>query len=90
MILSVTNLQEAYAKSLLVDRTKLGKARHSGDVLGTHRILLEAYATDVRPLCATVREDLGTSADPLSTFRQSGYIEKVIEERKEGTQAGWS
>jgi len=89
MILSVTNLQEAYAKALLVDRSMLTDARHSGDVLGAHRVLLDAYATDVRPLCAKVREDLGASADPVAAFRQSGYLERVVEERKEGVQAGW-
>jgi len=90
MILSVTNLQEAYAKALLVDRPTLDEARRSGDVLRAHRTLLDAYATDVRPLCARVREDLGASADPISDFRSSGYMERVTEERKEGTQAGWS
>ena len=90
MILSVTNLQEAYAKALLVDRPTLDEARRSGDVLRAHRNLLDAYATDVWPLCARVREDLGASADPISDFRSSGYLERVTEERKEGTQAGWS
>jgi L-rhamnose isomerase/sugar isomerase len=89
MILSVTNLQEAYAKALLVDRPSLDAARHSGDVLGAHRLLLEAYATDVRPLCAKVREDLGGSPDPVSAFRESGYLEKVVNERGEGVGAGW-
>ena len=90
MILSLTNLQEAYAKALLVDRQTLQNARRSGDVLGAHRILLNAYNTDVRPLCAKVREDLGASPDPVAAFRQSGYAEKVTEERKEGAGAGWS
>jgi len=53
-------------------------------------ILLEAYATDVRPLCAKVREDLGGVADPISAFEASGYGEKVAEERGEGADAGWS
>jgi L-rhamnose isomerase/sugar isomerase len=43
----------------------------------------------VRPLCAKVRENLGGSADPISTFRQSGYLETAAEKRKEGAQAGW-
>jgi L-rhamnose isomerase/sugar isomerase len=90
MILSVTNLQEAYAKALLVDRQALDEARHSGDILRAHRGLLDAYATDVRPLCARAREDLGASADPIAAFRESGYLERVMEERKEGVQAGWS
>ena len=49
MILSVTNLQEAYAKALLVDREALREAQRAGDVLGGHRVLLDAYSTDVRP-----------------------------------------
>src|SRR5918993_5868821 len=89
MILSVTNLQEAYAKALLVDRRALTESQLSGDVLAAHRILLDAYSTDVRPLCAKVREDLGGSADPVADFRQSGHLEKATEERKEGAQAGW-
>ena len=90
MILSLTNLQEAYARALLVDRQTLRNARRSGDVLAAHRILLDAYNTDVRALCAKVREDLGASPDPVAAFRQSGYAEKVTEERKEGAGAGWS
>ena len=89
MILSVTNLQEAYAKALLVDREALREAQGAGDVLGGHRVLLDAYSTDVRLLCAKVREELGGSAEPLAAFRASGYLERVMEERKEGAQAGW-
>jgi L-rhamnose isomerase/sugar isomerase len=89
MILSVTNLQEAYAKALLVNREALREAQSAGDVLGGHRVLLGAYSTDVRPLCAKVREDLGGSVDPIAAFRASGYLERVTEERKEGAQAGW-
>ncbi|CAN5885584.1 L-rhamnose isomerase [soil metagenome] len=90
MILSVMNLQEAYARALLIDRAALAEARYSGDVLGAHRLLLDPYATDVRPLCAKVREDLGGAADPISAFKQSGYAEKAAEERGEGAGAGWS
>ncbi|BBL79161.1 L-rhamnose isomerase [Rubrobacter xylanophilus] len=89
MILSVMNLQEAYAKALLVDREALREARRSGDVLSAHRVLLDAYSADVRPLCAKLREDLGGSADPVAAFRASGYLERVAEERREGRPAGW-
>ncbi len=90
MILSVMNLQEAYAKALLVDLTTLQEARHAGDVLAAHRILLDAYATDVRPMCAGVRGDLGASADPIADFRSSGYLDTVVKKRKEGAQVGWN
>lgn len=89
MLLSVTNLQEAYAKALLVDRAALAQARGSGDVLGAHRLLLDAYNTDVRPLCAKAREDLGAAANPTAAFHESGYAEKVAEERGKGSGAGW-
>jgi L-rhamnose isomerase / sugar isomerase len=90
MLLSVMNLQEAYAKALVVDRTALKEARGAGDVLGAHRIHLDAYATDVRPLCARVRETLGGASDPVAAFQQSKYAQKVAEERGEGAGAGWS
>ncbi len=89
MILSVTTLQEAYAKALIVDREALRYAQRSGDVLRAHRVLLDAYDTDVRTICAKVREDLGGAADPVEAFRASGYLERVAEERREGAQAGW-
>jgi L-rhamnose isomerase / sugar isomerase len=90
MILSVMNLQEAYAKALLIDWPALDAARASGDVLGAHRILLDAFQTDVRPICARARVDLGASADPIRAFRESGYLERTIAERGAGSGAGWS
>ena len=90
MLLSVMNLQEAYAKALLVDRATLTEARSAGDVIGAHRTLLDAYATDVRPLCARVRETLGGASDPIAAFQESKYAGKVAEERGEGAGAGWN
>jgi L-rhamnose isomerase/sugar isomerase len=90
MLLSVVNLQDAYAKALLVDARALAEARASGDVLGAHRALLRAYHTDVRPLCARVREKLGGAADPIETFRASGYLERARRERTGGVQASWT
>jgi L-rhamnose isomerase / sugar isomerase len=81
MVLSVLNLQEAYAKALHVDRTALAEAQANGDVLGGHELLLDAFATDVRPLCAQVRERLGAAADPIAELRASGYAQRRAEER---------
>ena len=55
MIQSVMNIQTAYAKALLVDEKRLAEAQREGDVLGAHRVLLEAFETDVRPLLARLR-----------------------------------
>ncbi len=77
MVMSVTNLQEAYAKALLVDRAALAAAQQQGDVIGAHALLQEAFATDVRPLCAKVREERGAAADPLAELRAGGYVERA-------------
>jgi len=81
MVLSVVNLQEAYAKALLVDRAALAAAQAAGDVLAGHGALLDAYRTDVRPLCAKVRAGLGAAEDPVAALRASGYVEKISRER---------
>src|SRR5918997_1119737 len=81
MVLSVVNLQEAYAKALLVDRTALRDAQQAGDVLGAHEVLLDAYRTDVRPLCARARAALGAAEDPIAALRASGYAERRAAER---------
>jgi L-rhamnose isomerase / sugar isomerase len=81
MVLSVVTLQQAYAKALLVDRVRLADAQAAGDVLGGHEILLEAFETDVRPLCARVRAGLGAAEDPVAAHRASGYAERVAGER---------
>jgi L-rhamnose isomerase / sugar isomerase len=81
MIQSVMNIQTAYAKALLVDDERLGAAQRSGDVLGAHRVLLEAFETDVRPLLARLREDLGVDPDPVEAFRRGGHAERLARER---------
>jgi L-rhamnose isomerase/sugar isomerase len=81
MVLSVVNLQEAYAKSLLIDRGVLATAQRDGDVLAGHELLLDAYNTDVRPLCAKVRAELGASADPLDELRSSRRATRMADER---------
>jgi len=81
MVLSVVNLQEAYAKALLVDRERLRVAQAAGDVLAGHETLLDAFRTDVRPLCARARGQLGAAEDPVEALRTSGYAEHMAAER---------
>jgi L-rhamnose isomerase/sugar isomerase len=88
-IRSVMNVQEATAKALLVDRDALRERQEAGDVLGAHGVLMDAYNTDVRPLLAEVREEMDLDPDPLAAYARSGYAERIIELRAEGSQAGW-
>lgn len=86
MILSVLNCQTAYAKALLVNRKALREAQANGDVLRAHRILMEAYDTDVRPLLAQVRHEMNLHPDPIAAFRADNYAQKTAAER--GTAGG--
>jgi L-rhamnose isomerase/sugar isomerase len=81
MIQSVMNIQMAYAKALLVDVERLAKAQRAGDVLGGHRVLMDAYETDVRPLLGRMRQQLGVADDPVAAFRDAGYADVLARER---------
>ena len=81
MIQSVMNIQTAYAKALLVDESRLAAAQRESDVLGAHRVLLEAFETDVRPLVARLRAEVGVEPDPVEAFRRGGYAERLAHER---------
>jgi L-rhamnose isomerase / sugar isomerase len=81
MIQSVSNIQTAYAKALLVDEERLSAAQREGDVLGAHRVLLEAFENDVRPLLVRLRGELGVDPDPVEAFRRGGYGERLARER---------
>jgi L-rhamnose isomerase/sugar isomerase len=88
-IRSVMNVQEATAKALLVDADALAKAQQSGDVLGAHAVLMDAFSTDVRPLLAELRSEQGLDPDPMAAYAASGYAERIVAERVGGQQAGW-
>jgi L-rhamnose isomerase/sugar isomerase len=82
MVLSIVNLQEAYAKALLVDRDALRAAQQDGDVLLGHEILLDAFRTDVRDVCARARAAAGAAENPVAAHRESRYAQQMAEERR--------
>jgi L-rhamnose isomerase/sugar isomerase len=88
MLLSVLNCQEAYAKALLVDREALKERQRAQDVLGAHRLLKDAFATDVRPLLAQVRREMGLHPDPMAAYKASDYPQKIVQERSGSGHAG--
>ena len=88
-IRSVMNVQEATAKALLIDAAALAAAQQAGDVLGANAAFMDAYNTDVRPLLAGLREDMGLDPDPIAAYQRSGYADKIIADRVGGTPASW-
>ncbi len=81
MIQSVMNIQETYAKALVVDRKALEEAQKAGDVIGAESVLKDAFFTDVKPVLAAAREEMGLDPDPIRAYRESGYQEKIEKER---------
>jgi L-rhamnose isomerase / sugar isomerase len=89
VIRSVLNLQEAFAKALLVDLAALSAAQLSGDVLEANRLLKDAYDTDVRPLLSQARAQAGLAEDPYRAYLDSGEERRRVEARMGGVAAGW-
>jgi len=81
MIQSVVNIQTAYAKALIVDREALRAAQLEGDVLGAHRVLTDAFETDVRPILEQLRAERGLPADPVVAYRSEGHEQRLARER---------
>ena len=89
VIRSVMNVQEATAKALIVDAEALATAQREGDVLSANGVVMDAYNTDVRPMLARLREDMGLDPDPVAAYKRSGYAEQIVKNRVGGEAAGW-
>ncbi len=42
---------------------------------------MDAFATDVRPLLAELREEQGLDGDPMAAYLRSGYADRIAAER---------
>jgi L-rhamnose isomerase/sugar isomerase len=89
VIRSVMNMQEAFAKALLVDLPALRQAQASGDVLEANRLLKDSYDTDVRGILARARAEAGLPEDPYRAYLASGEQHQREETRVGGVGAGW-
>lgn len=88
MLLSVINCQIAYAKALIVDRKTLREQQMNGDILGAHQTLMDAYLTDVRPLLAAARLEMGVPEEPIAAYRADDYAQRVASQRASAADAG--
>jgi L-rhamnose isomerase/sugar isomerase len=77
LMLSACDVQRAYAQAQLVSRKALSAAQTANDALAATGELRLAYRTDVEPILAMARLELGGAIDPLSAYRASKYREKV-------------
>lgn len=90
LMASAVEIQRAFVQASLIDRELLEAAQNGSDVMLGHRIVKQAFITDVSPILAEARRRKGGAIDPLSLYRASGYRSHKAVERPpvEGTSAG--
>ena len=88
-IRSVMNVQEATREGAARRPRRAGRRAGRRRRARRQRRVMDAFNTDVRPLLAELREELGLHADPMAALRASGYFEQIVAERVGGAQAGW-
>ncbi|MCB4806743.1 sugar isomerase [Tamlana sp. 62-3] len=81
LLQSLEAIQEAFAKALLIDQNKLKNAQLNNDIVTCQEILHDAYRTDVRPLVAKARLNLGGAINPIETYRALNVRNQLIKER---------
>jgi L-rhamnose isomerase / sugar isomerase len=82
LVMSATELVRAYVQALLVDREALAQHQERNDALMALQALKEAFTCDVSPILAMARRRAGGAIDPVAAFRESGYREAKVNERR--------
>lgn len=82
MIETVTTAQELFVKASLVDHGELELLQAKGEIVDAERLLKKAFGTDISGLLGEWRRGRGMAEDPLSAFRESGYLQQISKERK--------
>ena len=81
MLQTVTMAQMLFSKAAVVDYETLADAQQKCDLVRAESVLQDAFATDVRPAIQEWRESKGLPQDPMTAFRESGYLERITQER---------
>jgi L-rhamnose isomerase/sugar isomerase len=72
----------AHARALVVDRDALAEHQRANDVIMGFNTLRRAYDTDVTPILAMARYELGGAIDPIATYRASEWRVRQAQVRK--------
>ena len=83
MVQTVVTAQELFLKAALVDREKLAELQSETKTVDAEECLRSAFWTDVRPMLRDWRRSRGLPEDPLEALRESGYVERIENERRE-------
>ncbi len=72
----------AHARALVVDRDALAEHQKANDVIMGFNTLRRAYDTDVTPILALARYELGGAIDPIAAYRASEWRMRKAQVRK--------
>jgi L-rhamnose isomerase/sugar isomerase len=82
LINSAAAVAAAHARALSVDRAALAEYQAKNDVLMAFNTVRRAYDTDVSPILAMARYELGGAIDPIATYRASEWRARKAQTRK--------
>ncbi len=83
MIQTVATAEELFVKASLVDHEKLAWHQERCELVDAETCLKDAFSTDVRGAIREWARSKGLPEDPMRAFRESGYLEKATQERRE-------
>ncbi|HVM99719.1 MAG TPA: L-rhamnose catabolism isomerase [Caulobacteraceae bacterium] len=87
LLLSAGAIAGSYARALIVDREALDAHQTGNDVVSAFQDLRRAYETDVAPILAMARLELGGAIDPIDTYRASEWRPRKAQERARASAA---
>ena len=90
LMASAVEIQRAFVQASLIDRELLEAAQSGSDVMLGHRLVKQAFITDVSPILAEARRRKRGAIDPIGCYRLSNYRSHKTGERPSiaGTSAG--
>ena len=81
MVQTVVTAQELYAKAALIDQVRLAELQDACRLVEAEECFRGAFWQDVRPIVREWRVARGLPVDPLKALAESGYVERVTQER---------
>ena len=83
MIQTALTAQELYLKAALVNHEALAGHQKTTSLIDAEECLKRAFFADVQPVLVEWRKSHGLPSDPMSAFRESGYLARAEKDRAE-------
>ena len=75
LLASAVEIQRAFVQASLIDRSALTAAQEASDTMLGHRLVKQAFITDVSPILAEARRRKGGAVDPIEDRRRTADLE---------------